>query len=293
MASKIKQLFYRKRLNFLQRLRNTISRKFIDLRHIQTLSPPSDVRVWAEADDFPSVMRQKEGTRWASVEWLPKPGKVFYDHQKASWPFERAAWQNGPIANYLARCNLRGSYIEFGVFWGRSFFKNIENLNQILRGKFIAVDSFQGLGPVTDLEGHYTGGDFRTGAYACGLNNFMSLARYLTTPMERVEVVEADLENFVKSKAKLEPILQGQKKISFCHIDVDTFNPTYNALKIIQPYLEQGAVVRFDDWRLSRCDQNEGEYGGAKKWLKENESVVLEALCQDGWQDQAFIYRAR
>ena len=290
MASKIKQLFYRKRLNFLQRLRNTISRKFVDLRHIQTLSPPSDVRVWAEADDFPSVMRQKEGTRWASVEWLPKPGKVFYDHQKASWPFERAAWQNGPIANYLGRCNLRGSYIEFGVFWGRSFFKNIENLNQILRGKFIAVDSFQGLGPVTDLEGHYTGGDFRTGAYACGLNNFMSLARYLTTPMERVEVVEADLENFVKSKAKLEPILQGQKKISFCHIDVDTFNPTYNALKIIQPYLEQGAVVRFDDWRLSRCDPKEGEFAGGKKWLSEQKNIILEPLCQDSWQDQSFIY---
>jgi len=237
-------------------------------------------------------MRQKEGTHWASVEWLPKSGKGFYDHQKAGWPIERAAWENGPIANYLARCNLRESYIEFGVFWGRSFFKNIENLNQILREKFIAVDGFRGLGRVTDLESHYTGGDFKAGAYACGHKNFVNLARHLNIPMDRIEIVKADLENHEESKRRLEPILQGQK-ISFCHIDVDTFNPTYHALKIIQPYLEQGAVLRFDDWRLSRCDQNEGEYGGAKKWLKENENVTLEALCRDGWQDQAFIYRAR
>jgi hypothetical protein len=291
-VNKIKQLFYSEKLNYFQRLRNRISLKYIDLQHIQTSNPPAGVRVFADNNDFPTIMRQKEGTSWVASEWFPKLGRLYYDQQKATKPFERAAWENGPIANYLARCNLRGSYIEFGVFWGRSFFKNIENLNQILSEKFIAVDSFQGLGRVTDLESYYTGGDFQTGAYACGLKNFMSLAGHLNIPMERIEVIEADLEKYEESKRELEPILSG-KKISFCHIDVDTFNPTYHALKIVQPYLEQGAVVRFDDWRLSRCDQNEGEYGGAKKWLIENEGVALEALCQDGWQDQAFIYRTR
>lgn len=234
-------------------------------------------------------MRQKEGTRWASVEWLPNSGHEYYDPQKAGWNFERAAWENGPIANYLARCNLRGNYIEFGVFWGRSFFKNIEKLNKILSEKFIAVDGFRGLGQVTNLESHYTGGDFQTGAYACGYKNFVNLARYLNTPMERIEIVEADLEKYEESKQKLEPILQG-KKISFCHIDVDTFNPTYHALRIVQPYLEQGAVLRFDDWRLSRCDPKEGEFGGGKKWLSEQKNIILEPLCQDSWQDQSFIY---
>jgi deoxyribodipyrimidine photolyase len=38
-----------------------------------------------------------------------------------------------------------------------------------------------------------------------------------------------------------------------------------------------------------RLNDNAGLYHA----LKENESVALEALCQDGWQDQAFIYRAR
>ena len=109
--------------------------------------------------------------------------------------------------------------------------------------------------------------------------------------MERIEIVKADLEKYEESKRKLEPILQG-KKISFCHIDVDTFYPTYHALKIVQPYLEQGAVLRFDDWRLSRCDPKEGEFGGGKKWLSEQKNIILEPLCQDGWQDQAFIYRA-
>jgi hypothetical protein len=289
---KINRLFYTSKLNFIQRLRNRISLKYIDLHHIRTSNPPAGVRVFADDNDFPAIMRQKEGTSWVTSEWFPKLGNLYYDQQKASKPFERAAWENGPVANYLARCNLGGSYIEFGVFWGRSFFKNIENLNQILSEKFIAVDSFQGLGQVTNLESHYTGGDFQTGAYACGYNNFVNLARYLNTPMERIEIVEADLEKYEESKQKLEPILQ-DKKISFCHIDVDTFNPTYHALKIVQPYLEQGAVVRFDDWRLSRCDPKEGEFGGAKKWLLENACVTLESLCQDGWQDQSFIYQIR
>ena len=233
-------------------------------------------------------MRQKEGTHWSAVEWFPSARRTFYDDQKAKLPFERAAWENGPIANYLARCNLNGSYIEFGVFWGRSFFKNIEKLNQILKGKFVAVDSFCGLGTVTDLESFYTGGDFRTGAYACSLKNFVNLAKYLNVPMERMETVVADLEKFEESQEKLEAVLQGNK-VSFCHIDVDTFNPTYNALKIVCPFLEQVALLRFDDWRLSRCDPNEGEFGGATKWLKENTNILLEPLCQDGWQDQSFI----
>src|SRR5689334_2368245 len=85
-----------------------------------------------------------------------------------------SAWHTSSAANYVARCNLKGHYAEFGTFWGGSFFPNYFRFRHWLRGSFFAFDSFRGLSDPNADETRFTAGDFHAGAYCANERSFIA-----------------------------------------------------------------------------------------------------------------------
>jgi hypothetical protein len=203
-----------------------------------------------------------------------------------------AAWQTGAAANYVARCNLKGHYLEFGTFWGHSFFNNVHRLRHWVSGKFFAFDSFAGLSAPLPDEVRFTGGDFFEGEYACNLESFRLIGELASVPMGRIEAVEGFFDRTV-SESSLRALGIEEGSVSVCYIDCDLKEPTATVLSAIGPFLEDGALVYFDDWRLCRASSKVGERAAALEWLSANPSYELIEFHRDHWQHQWFIFQRR
>jgi len=199
------------------------------------------------------------------------------------------AWKTTPAANYAARCNLKGHYLEFGTFWGSSFFPNYFRLRHWLRGSFFAFDSFRGLSAPHASETLFTAGDFREGAYCANHRSFVALADFLEMPPERLTIVPGfyheTLSGVSPGKYSLEP-----GSVSICYIDCDLREPTEQVLDFVTPLLEDGALIYFDDWRLCRASKSVGERAAALNWLSRNPGFELVEFDRDSWQNQWFIF---
>jgi len=199
------------------------------------------------------------------------------------------AWLEDVPAEYAARSGLRGHYLEFGTFWGRSFFPAYFRLRHYLAGKFFAFDSFQGLSKPQARETEYTGGDFREHTYRFNLRSFHALADLLRIPSDRLVTVPGyygeSLARYDRDEAGLAP-----KSVSVCVIDCDLVEPTRQVLEWVTDLIEPGGLLYFDDWRLCRADRTVGERAAALQWLGEHPDVELVELHRDHWQHQWFIF---
>ncbi len=121
-------------------------------------------------------------------------------------------------------------YLEFGVFKGESinlFGKFLQQHNL----KIYGFDSFEGLEEEWNMNDYNPIGRF-------SLNK--KKPKVLKNVNLIVGKVQDTLENFLKNKKN--------KKISFAHLDMDTYTPTKYTLNKIKPYLESGSIILFDEF---------------------------------------------
>jgi O-methyltransferase len=89
------------------------------------------------------------------------------------------------------------------------------------------------------------------------------------------------------------------KSISVCIVDCDLYEPTVQVLDFISPLLDDGALIYFDDWRLTRASPHVGERAAALQWLAANPAFELIDFPGDtppqigSWQGQWFIFQRR
>jgi len=199
------------------------------------------------------------------------------------------ALQESILVEYVARSGLSGHYLEFGTYWGRSFFPAYFRLRHSLKGSFYAFDSFAGLSEPMKEETMYTGGDFRHHTYNFGLRSFQAIARMLGVDEARLKVVSGyyaeTLTNHKPTEYGLDP-----GSVSVCVIDCDLYEPTWQVLDFITPLLQPGSLLYFDDWRLCRASPKAGERAAALAWLKAHPEIELTELHRTHWQNQWFIF---
>ena len=190
---------------------------------------------------------------------------------------------------YVARSGLTGHYLEFGVYWGRSFFSNYFRFKEWLEGDFYAFDSFAGLSQPLPQETEYTGGDFRQNTYAFNLPSFKLLSQRLEIEKDRIQLVPG----FYEESLRRAPSHSGltDNSVSVCVIDCDLREPTAHVLDFVAPLLQKGALLYFDDWRLCRASAEVGERAAAVRWLAQHPEFELIELHRDHWQHQWFIFQ--
>lgn len=191
-------------------------------------------------------------------------------------------------AAYLERANLRGAYLEFGTFCGVSFSRNYHAFRHYLKD-FYAFDSFAGLSqPMADEE-TYSFNDFKEGEYFCNEVSFRIIMDMAEVSREHLKIVPGFFQDSLRGK---NPALYGlqPRSVSCAVIDCDLYEPTYDVLNFISPLLDDGALLYFDDWFLTRASPRLGERGAALRWLRENPHFELVDFHQTAWQNRFFIF---
>lgn len=153
--------------------------------------------------------------------------------------------------------DLRGEIVELGVFKGNSLFRWIkfrELLSNTYSRKVIAFDVF-GEFPDTDFEDDKkerdlflkeTGGGY--GIEFSELNDLLIKQKI----NENVELIKGDILETLPEYLNNNP----QLKISLLHIDVDIYEATSLALKLLFERVVKGGIIIFDDY---------GDFAGANK----------------------------
>ena len=146
------------------------------------------------ADSFGEFMRKLGSMHAQGAVVVPAgPDMVITPALRAADAMS-TAWEYAAAANYVARCGLRGHYVEFGTFWGQSFYNNYFLFRHWLSGKFYAFNSFQGLSTPLPDETKFTVGDFKEGEYFCNLPSFGRSARCLVLMTKELNVFQVLLE---------------------------------------------------------------------------------------------------
>ena len=249
-----------------------------------------DCLIVIDAKNYPSFMRAAEPLSRRGMLVVPATPDALVEPALRQFDAMESAWQTSADANYVARCALKGHYLEFGTWYGRSFLTNYFRYRHWLRGTFYGFDSFAGLSTPLALEGTYIG-DFSEGAYCCNLQSFEANLAVAEVPSARVRLVPG----FYGETLQQPPFTYGlePESVSVCVIDCDLREPTEQVLTFVTPLLEPGALIYFDDWRLTRGSAVVGERAAALAWLASNPEIELIEFHRDTWQHQWFIYQRR
>ncbi len=243
-----------------------------------------------DEQQFPVLMRKLDS--WFRLGCIVLPANI-------SWVVPQrlreadalaCAWETSAAANYVARCNLKGHYVELGTFWGKSCFNSYHELRHWLRGRFYAFDSFLGLSRPMERETIATGGDFSEGAYCANQQSFLAIADILGIPKDQLKVVSGFYNDTLNGTSPHLYELEDES-VSVCFIDCDLYEPTKLVLDFVTPLLEPGALIYFDDWRLCRASRQFGERAAALDWLERNNNFELVEFHRDIWQHQWFIFQ--
>lgn len=268
---------------------------FVVPRNLPILSPEAacsfekiDTIIIVDQSNFSWILRLIEQVIQRDLLVLPADPTWVVQSSIASLT-QQTAWRESVPVEYVARSGLSGHYLEFGTFWGRSFFPAYFRFRHWLKGDFYAFDSFQGLPKPKELETITTGGDFREHTYNFGLNSFMALSEMLEVDQERLKVVPGF---YAETLVGQPPSLYGLEpgSVSVCVIDCDLYESTAQVLEFVTPLLEPGGLIYFDDWRLCRASREVGERAAALDWMKANPTIELVEIYQDHWQNQWFIF---
>ena len=204
------------------------------------------------------------------------------------------AQQGDTTAHYLMRSELRGGYAEFGTWFGTSFFSNWIDYSDQLSGDWYAFDSFGGLPDSREEEMAWTiDRDWTHGRYYCNKASFLGNGLLCGVPTDRIKIVEGFYDKTLDGHTIADYGI-APKSISFASIDCDLYDSTLSVLRFLEPGLDDGALIYFDDWLLARAGPEAGEYHAAQVWIRENDyKIDLVPLHRNFWAHQYMIFNRR
>jgi hypothetical protein len=180
---------------------------------------------------------------------------------------------------------VRGDYLEFGVYRGRTFATAWDASLRYQLGdmKFYAFDSFTGLPEISSKD---VGGEFRQGQFRAERMQFEKTLRRNRVDRSRVTVIEGLFdETLKKENAEKIPI----KQAAVVWIDCDLYTSTVPVLDFISDILADGAVLIFDDWYCFKSNPERGEQLACSEWLGSHPDIRLTEYHKFGWAGCSFI----
>ena len=82
------------------------------------------------------------------------------------------------------------------------------------------------------------------------------------------------------------------KRAAIVHVDVDLFSSCLTVLDFIEPFLQVGTVMLFDDWNTFSASNLQGERAATAQWLKRNPQWQLNDYAAYGWHGRVFVVDA-
>jgi O-methyltransferase len=198
--------------------------------------------------------------------------------------------------------DVRGDYLEFGVYTGSSFahawhyyqafWEGFRQRNKVAdpamgRRRFFAFDSFEGL-PATDqseLPPHWRG----QAAMSYSQANFLNSIEQAGVNPADVIAVPGFFDKSLTDAVRQEHSLTAA---AIVHVDCDLYESTVPVLNFIRPILADGCTIVFDDWFYFKGHPAKGERAAFEQWLAKNPDIVASELCTR-FPVKAFILNLR
>ncbi len=154
---------------------------------------------------------------------------------------------------YVQASSVLGIAVEFGCRWGvnLSILINLRTVlePQNLTRKVVGFDTWEGFPSVHERDGN---AEFiEEGAYGVVPGYKSDLEKILCyhesespyNDRQRFELVQGDVCRTLPEYLDAHP----ETVIAFAYFDMDLYEPTKEALKLIRPYLTKGSVIGFDE----------------------------------------------
>ena len=191
---------------------------------------------------------------------------------------------------YVGHSGIKGDYLEFGVWKGRSFSKAYHmsryvKSSSLAKMQFYAFDSFQGLPEITNVTDKTTG-EFKRGDYSCDLPTFKRILQDNGVEMSRVVTVPGWYGEVLNEKTKQKLEL---KSAAIIFVDCDLYESAVDVLNFVTDYVVDGTVIIFDDWFCFRGDPDRGEQRAFREWLARNHHVTATEWQTVSWKSKAFL----
>ena len=187
---------------------------------------------------------------------------------------------------FLRGNNLKGDYLEFGIYTGNSFvsanyFAEKFNLNHI---RFFAFDSFEGLPEIKGVDNESI--QFRKGQFECNIFKFKKILRKNKINFLKTFLIKGWYDEVLNNNLKMKHNLNNAAIIN---IDCDLYESTVPVLNFITSLLNEGTILIFDDWNCFNADPKKGERKAVTQWLKKNKHIKLEPFYNFGWHGKSFM----
>ncbi len=190
--------------------------------------------------------------------------------------------------HYITRSQIEGDYMEFGVYTGNSFSLALDcyhkhaKHDKTTNRRFFAFASFCGLPEPSGTNDSIV---FQKGDYSSAEQAFEKRIRHFRKK-HQIHVVKGFYFDVLNKELSRSYKMQ---KAAFVNIDCDIFESTSQALEFIEPFIQNGTLIYFDDWFFSSGDMNLGEPGACCQWLKNNPQIQLIEYCTVGIMGKAFL----
>ena len=241
-----------------------------------------------------SNMRRKIGEAYKQLKFKPFRFSSGFLHFSEFFSYTEREKFLYKAMDYLRSSKIEGDYMEFGVSEGNTFIpayhiaqtmgKNLSEMN------FIGFDSFEGIPPVKhklDREGFK---HFHEGDYAFSYKNLIKRLKKSKVNFNKIKLVKGWYDKTLNSKTKEKLRI---KKAALVYIDSDLYESATYVLNFIRDYLQNGAILVFDDWFCFRGDPERGEQLAFKEWLKRNPKIKPIEFQRFGWYGNSFIIRIK
>lgn len=187
---------------------------------------------------------------------------------------------------FAAHHKLKGNYLEFGVWKGRSFTRayNIwkhlfADRGELKSMKFYAFDSFEGLPEIESDE-------FEKGQYFCSEEDFKKNIVANGVDLGQVEIIKGWYDEVLNEETKRKFAL---KQAAIIFIDCDLYESAVSVLDFITDYLVDGSILIFDDWFCFKGSPEKGEQKAFYEWLKKNPQIKAVEYQKFNWRGNSFI----
>lgn len=179
------------------------------------------------------------------------------------------------VMNHLSAHGPVGDYYEFGLYRGFTLWsaQNAANRAGLSDMRFFGFDSFSGLPEVEGADREAA--IFIPGDYSC---SGLEVRQHLTEhgfDWSRAHLIEGFFDESLNDAIKSELAMGPAAAVM---IDCDLYQSTVPVLQFIEPLLQQGTVILFDDWHCFGGEDDKGEPRAFAEFLARNAHWRAEVL---------------
>jgi macrocin-O-methyltransferase TylF-like protien len=188
---------------------------------------------------------------------------------------------------FLRTNEIRGSYLEFGVFRGAAFAQYYHALRRHrLDLPMFGFDSFQGLPTARGADADAGFRRYDEGYFACTESEARSELRRRRVPETAYTLVPGFYQN------SLQPTLYDRPGLipsALVLIDCFYYESTRLALRFITPTLQNGTVLMCNSYFRFKAHPDHGERGAVAEWSRQNPTVALTEYAKFGTTGVAYV----